>query len=201
VHSHWAVSRLVRYWTGCERAWPEGERTPASEMSYSPHSGPHVPSSCCGWLVQRMALPKLSPGSMAAQFRENLLPVLAEITVLTTKLSMSGDQGLRDASRRVSSAAALLLEHGFGKAEQQPREDELKAALQQLRDARDLAATPWWNWRESRKLRSGATPAALPPGRACSQNRLRHERTFPRKRVDPPDRDRQKPSAADKDVR
>jgi hypothetical protein len=115
-------------------------------------------------LVQRMALPRVSPGIMATQFRENLLPVLAEITVLSTKLSMSADENLRSASRRVSSAAALLLEHGFDKGEQQEREEELKNALEQLRDARDLSESRWWGRRERKRMRSSAVPEMTPSG-------------------------------------
>ena len=115
-------------------------------------------------LVQQMALPKVSSGIMATQFRENLPPVLTEITVLSTKLSMSADGNLRSASRRVSSAAALLLEHGIDKGEQQEREDELKNALEQLRDARDLSASRWPGRRQRKMLPSSTVPEMTPSG-------------------------------------
>ena len=73
---------------------------------------------------------------------------------MTTRLSMHGDAPLQIACQRIAGAAGSLLEHAIDKDGPDEHEDEMKAALKQLRDARDLAATRWWRWRERRLLQS-----------------------------------------------
>jgi len=104
-------------------------------------------------ILRQLLMPRLIPGSMAEQTRARLLPVLGEVTVLSTRLSMQGDAPLRKASQRVVGAAGSLLEHAFDKGGLDEHEEEMKAALKQLRDARDLAAAPRRRWRERRRLR------------------------------------------------
>ena len=115
-------------------------------------------------ILRRLLMPKLIPGSMSEQMRARLLPVLAEVTILSTRLSMHGDVPLREASQRIAGAAGSLLEHAFDKDGHDEHEDEMKAALKQLRNARDLAAIGWWHWRELRRLQSEAQAPITSPG-------------------------------------
>jgi hypothetical protein len=101
----------------------------------------------------------VSPVNAADRVNRDLLPLLSEISVLAIRLSMVGDQGLKDAASRLSDAAGGLL---TGIADKEPAylklEAEMTAALGQLRRARDAAAAPWWRRRRAR-------PSILAPER------------------------------------
>jgi hypothetical protein len=105
-------------------------------------------------MLRQSQLARIIPGNTAEQLRTKLLPVLAEITLLGTQLSMQSDEHLRVSSRRVNIAAASLLEHTFDKDGLSASEDELQAALARLRDARDHSATNVWRFRKRRELRT-----------------------------------------------
>src|SRR5882724_8156001 len=64
-------------------------------------------------ILRQLRMPRLWPGTMAMQTRARLLPVLGEVTILSTQLSMQGDTRLREASQQVASAAGSLLEHAL----------------------------------------------------------------------------------------
>ena len=108
----------------------------------------------------------LSPVSMADRVNRDLLPILSEISVLAIRLSMTGDEDLKQATR-VSDAAGGLLS---GIAEKETgyleREAELQAAVGQLRRARDAAAAPWRHGRKAR--RAIAEPEKREPPEAVS---------------------------------
>jgi hypothetical protein len=114
------------------------------------------------------ALTQLAVGSVAYGMRNahpvaqaeglcrQVMPLLSEVTVLSMRLSMSGDEGIKAACVRVSTAAVALIEniterpHDYAR-----REAEVEASAGQLRRARDAAAAPWW-WR--RKMRQAVSP-------------------------------------------
>jgi hypothetical protein len=53
----------------------------------------------------------LSPVALAEGLRQNLLPLLSEVFVLTVRLSLTGDEQIKEATVRISDAAGSLLEH------------------------------------------------------------------------------------------
>lgn len=80
------------------------------------------------------------------------MPLLSEVMVLTVHLSMTGDEGLKEACTRVGAAAGALLEHLDERdRDYAKREEEMQAAVGQLRRARDAAAAPWWRRRKMRR--------------------------------------------------
>ena len=72
-----------------------------------------------------------------------LLESERQIVANSARLSMNDSIPLKQAIRRVSDAVRDYIEH-VDRGGYQEREDELQAALTQLRNARDLAATQWW---------------------------------------------------------
>jgi len=90
-------------------------------------------------------LKHLFPVNVAARVRTDLLPLLSEITVLAIRLSMTGDEQIKDAAGRIGDATgALLQDIGAREHEYAKREAEVQAALGQLRRARDGAAAGRW---------------------------------------------------------
>lgn len=77
------------------------------------------------------------------QTRARLLPVLGEVTILSTQLSMQGDARLREASQQVASAARPLLEDALDRNGFEEHADKMGAALKELYQARDVAASRW----------------------------------------------------------
>ena len=115
-------------------------------------------------------LSHLSPVSMADRINRDLLPIMSEIAVLAIRLSMTGDEGLKDATTRVTDAAGGLLS---GIAEKEPGylklEGEMNAAIGQMRRARDAAAAPLWHRRKARRAileHEGGAPASPPAAQA-----------------------------------
>lgn len=133
-------------------------------------SAPKASVSDIGYFLVRWAgkaaaksLPSEAPVAQAESLRTTLLPLLSEITVLCIRLSMTGDEAIKDASDRLGSAAAAVLDHiadppsGFAECE-----EEVRAAIGQLRRARDAAdARPWRRRTLSRRIAPSA--AAGPP--------------------------------------
>jgi hypothetical protein len=97
-------------------------------------------------------LSHLSPVSMVDRINRDLLPIMSEIAVLAIRLSMTGDEGLKGATTRVTDAAGGLLS---GITEKEPGylnlEAEMNAALGQMRRARDAVAAPLWRRRRARR--------------------------------------------------
>ena len=115
-------------------------------------------------------LSHLSPVSMTDRINRDLLPIMSEIAVLAIRLSMTGDEGLKDATTRVTDAAGGLLS-GIG--EKEPGylklEGEMNAAIGQMRRARDAAAAPLWHRRKARRailVHEGGAPASPPAAQA-----------------------------------
>jgi hypothetical protein len=99
-----------------------------------------------------------TPVALADNIRRTLMPLRTEIAVLAVRLSMTGDEGIKAATLRVGDAAGALLEHitepdpQYGK-----RQEEMQAAIGQLRRARDAADAHWWRRRKlRRRIRPGA---------------------------------------------
>lgn len=115
-------------------------------------------------LVRALRLPRLIAGKMAEQQRDNVFPLVGEVTDQTVRLSMNGDPRIREASDRLGSACAGLLERAFEPGAIAGQEAELNNALLLLRLARDLAATPKWHWRQRIKLKRRMAEAPQPPG-------------------------------------
>jgi hypothetical protein len=92
-----------------------------------------------------------TPVALVDTLRRSVMPLLSEVAILGVRLSMTGDEGIKGAAVRVTDAAGALLEH----LDERPgayakREEEVRAAIGQLRRARDAAAA---RWRRRRKLR------------------------------------------------
>jgi hypothetical protein len=117
---------------------------------------PSVPILLAQWVAAAAVhgLGHLSPVALAEGIRRNLMPLLAEVSVLTVRLSMIGDAGIKEATVRVSDAAGALLEHIDERdGDYRKRADELQAAIGQLRRARDAAAGGRFRRRAGRDAR------------------------------------------------
>jgi hypothetical protein len=69
------------------------------------------------------------------------MPLLSAVTVISMRLSVAGDEGLKAACIRVNAAAVMLMEHLDERAgDYARREAEVAAAIGQLRRARAAAA-------------------------------------------------------------
>ena len=87
----------------------------------------------------------LFPVNVAETVRTELLPLLSEIAVLAIRLSMIGDEGLKDAATRISESTGALVDGMVARErDYAQREAEVQAALGQLRRARDAAAARRW---------------------------------------------------------
>ncbi len=65
---------------------------------------------------------------------------------------MTGDETIKAATVRVTDAAGSLLDHLDERpAAYAKREEEVRAAVGQLRRARDAAAARWWSRRKLRQ--------------------------------------------------
>jgi hypothetical protein len=116
-----------------------------------------------GWLGKAVAksLNQQAPAALTDKLRSTITPLTTEIAVLGVRLSMTGDENIKAATIRLSAAAGALLEHITDRAPQyQERQEELSAAIGQLRRARDAADAPPWR---RRQLRQKIRPA-IPPG-------------------------------------
>lgn len=98
-----------------------------------------------------------TPAALTESMRITLLPLLSEITTLAVRLSMAGDGAVKDATDRLAGATGALLEHITESPAQYPqREQEVQAAIGQLRRARDAAAArPWRRRAMRRRIRPG----------------------------------------------
>jgi hypothetical protein len=98
-----------------------------------------------------------TPVALVDTLRRAVMPLLSEVAVLGVRLSMSGDEAIKTATVRVTDAAGALLEHiDEGPAAYVKREEELRAAIGQLRRARDAAAARRWRRRKlRRRIRTG----------------------------------------------
>lgn len=115
-----------------------------------------------GWLGRGAAksLRHQTPVALTDTLRSTMWPLRSEISVMAVRLSMTGDEEIKAATVRLGDAAGALIEHitepdpGYRK-----RQEELRAAIGQLRRARDAADAPLWR---RRRLRRNIRPA-LPP--------------------------------------
>jgi hypothetical protein len=92
------------------------------------------------------------PVSVAQSIRSDLMPLLSEIAVLAIRLSMMGDEGLKDAADRITDATGALVENLAARNRDYAKQEaEVQAAIGQLRRARDAAAARRWyrRWRRS----------------------------------------------------
>jgi hypothetical protein len=88
------------------------------------------------------------PVSVVQSMRSELMPLMSEIAVLAMRMSMMGDQGLKDAASRISDATGMLVENLAARdRDYAKREDEVRDAIGQLRRARDAAAAQRWHRR------------------------------------------------------
>jgi hypothetical protein len=93
-----------------------------------------------------------TPVALLDTVRHSLMPLLSEVAVLGVRLSMTGDEAIKAATVRVTDAAGSLLEHlDESPAAYAKREEEVRAAIGQLRRARDAAAARWWSRRKLRQ--------------------------------------------------
>jgi hypothetical protein len=97
-----------------------------------------------------------TPVAIVDSLRRSVMPLLSEVAILGVRLSMTGDEAINAATLRVTNAAGALLEH----IDERPaayvkREEEVQAAIGQLRRARDAAAARWWHRRRRRRIRTG----------------------------------------------
>lgn len=87
----------------------------------------------------------LWPVNVAETVRSDLLPLMSEIAVLAIRMSMTGDQGLKDAATRLGDATGALTRNMVARERDYVKlEAEVNAALGQLRRARDAAAARRW---------------------------------------------------------
>jgi hypothetical protein len=92
------------------------------------------------------------PVNVADRLRDQLLPLMSEITSLAVRLSMTGDTQIHKAAIRLSNAATSLVQHMFERDRRYARrETELEDALRQLRRTRDAANARWWRRRKLRR--------------------------------------------------
>ena len=93
-----------------------------------------------------------TPVALLDTLRSSIMPLLSEIAILGVRLSMSGDEAIKAATVRVTDAAGALLEHiDEESAAYAKRGEEVRAAVGQLRRARDAAAARWWSRRKLRQ--------------------------------------------------
>ena len=105
------------------------------------------------------SLPHQAPVAQAQGLRGTLLPLQSEITAMTVRLSMIGNEEIKTATLRISDATGALVDHITEPAAQhQEREEEVRAALGQLRRTRDAADAHLWR---RGALRRKITPDAL----------------------------------------
>ena len=118
-----------------------------------------------GWLGKATAksLRHQAPVALMDNLRSTVMPLRTEIAVLAVRLSMTGDENIKAATVRLSDAAGALLEHATEPGlRYQERQEELRAAIGQLRRARDAADAHLWR---RRRLRQRITPGTAAPGR------------------------------------
>jgi hypothetical protein len=131
-----------------------------------PASGSPKPSATdigytlVGWLgrVVAKSLYHQTPVAAADNLRSTVWPLRTEISVMAVRLSMTGDEHIKAATVRLGDAAGALLEHiTEPDLEYQKRQEEMRAAIGQLRRARDAAAArPWRRRRLRRRITAGA---------------------------------------------
>ena len=93
-----------------------------------------------------------TPVALTQSMRATLMPLRAEITTMAVRLSMLGDERIKDATLRISAAAGALLEHiTEAEAHYTKHGEEMQAALGQLRRARDAAEAHSWRPRSMRR--------------------------------------------------
>lgn len=131
-----------------------------------PASGAPKPSAAdiaytlVGWLGRSAAksLRHQAPVALVDSFRSIVMPLRSEISVMALRLSMIGDENIKTATVRLSAAAGALLEHiTEPDLQYQKRQEELRAAVGQLRRARDASDAHLW---QRRRLRRRITPGA-----------------------------------------
>jgi molybdopterin converting factor small subunit len=84
----------------------------------------------------------LFPVNVAETVRTDLLPLLSEVAVLAIRLSITGDEELKEAATRIGDTTGALVEHMAAReGDYAKREADVNAALGQLRRARDAAAS------------------------------------------------------------
>lgn len=87
----------------------------------------------------------LWPVNVAETMRSDLLPLMSEIAVLAIRMSMTGDQGVKDAAARLGDATGALTGNMVARERDYAKlEADVTAALGQLRRARDAAAARRW---------------------------------------------------------
>jgi hypothetical protein len=109
------------------------------------------------------SLPREAPVAQAESMRTTVLPLLSEIGVLCIRLSMTGDETIKDAVDQIGSAAETLLDHIADPQDRYAKsEEKVRRAIGQLRRARDAAdARPWR--RQALRRRIGPSAPAAPP--------------------------------------
>jgi hypothetical protein len=127
------------------------KRTAAVDIAYA----------LVGWLGKGAAksLSHQAPAALADSLRTTIMPLRTEIAVLAVRLSMTGDENIKAATVRLSDAAGALLDHaGEPDPQYQERQEELRAAVGQLRRARDAADAHLWRRRRLRqRITAGTT--------------------------------------------
>ncbi|HVB41955.1 MAG TPA: hypothetical protein VNF47_04525 [Streptosporangiaceae bacterium] len=137
-------SKMRQFWFGLME----------SEAQRSAVLAPNITAALTQWLAGGGAygLRHMHPVAVADRIRSNLMPLLSEVFVLTVRLSMTGDDAIKLAADRLGQAAGGLVEHIDERdRDYAKREDEVQAAIGQLRRARDAAAAHWWRRRKLRK--------------------------------------------------
>lgn len=142
----------------------------ASSASLSA-SLPDVAYTVIRWLGAGVSKSLLhqTPVALTESMRATLLPLLSEITTMAVRLSMVGDKAVKDATDRLGSAAGAVLENVTEPPAQfAQREEEVQAAIGQLRRARDAADAHLWR---RRAMRRRIGPAAGDAPTATSRER------------------------------
>jgi hypothetical protein len=106
--------------------------------SPSPASVTDIAYSMVQWLGAGAAkgLRHTTPVAVAEDLRRTLWPLRSEIVVMGVRLSMAGDERIKDATIRVTAAAVALLEHIDERdRDYKKRGEELQSAMGQLRRA------------------------------------------------------------------
>jgi hypothetical protein len=118
-----------------------------------------------GWLGKAATadLRHQTPVALADNLRSTVWLLRSEISVMVVRLSMTGDENVKAATVRLGDSAGALLEHITEPDPQyQKRQEELRAAIGQLRRARDAAHVHPWR---RRRLRRRITPGTAAPRR------------------------------------
>jgi len=90
------------------------------------------------------------PVNVAETMRSDLLPLMSEIAVLAIRMSMAGDQGVKDAAARLGNATGALMGNMVARERDYAKlEAEVIAAVGQLRRTLDSAAARRWYRRRS----------------------------------------------------